>query len=288
MRFTLEPEVLGEAKLGYDEVLSPEKFEPHFGIDESGKGDFFGPLVIAGVYVDAGIARHLIDAGVQDSKRIGSDAKIRALASIIRALPGAAHSVVAIGPERVQRASAKDAQRQQPARLGACARHRKPARTAAGLPAFAQRPIRESGDHQALVARKGTTHPARSADQGRERSCRCRGFNPCARTVYRLAGEHRPAARGDSSARRFGCGQSRGARVDPPGISGPCCAALPRRIFAPRANLLLRSSGCSSRMIRGRRIDPRDCRKLSAGRGVARKERGASRGIQPSPTRAKY
>ena len=27
-------------------------FEPHFGIDESGKGDFFGPLVIAGVYVD--------------------------------------------------------------------------------------------------------------------------------------------------------------------------------------------------------------------------------------------
>jgi len=27
-------------------------FEPHFGVDESGKGDFFGPLVIAGVYVD--------------------------------------------------------------------------------------------------------------------------------------------------------------------------------------------------------------------------------------------
>ncbi len=49
--FTLEPEVLGEAKLGYEEVHNPERFEPHFGIDESGKGDFFGPLVIAGVYV---------------------------------------------------------------------------------------------------------------------------------------------------------------------------------------------------------------------------------------------
>ena len=49
--FVLEPEILNEAKLGYEEVLSPELFEPHFGIDESGKGDFFGPLVIAGVYM---------------------------------------------------------------------------------------------------------------------------------------------------------------------------------------------------------------------------------------------
>ena len=86
--------------MGYDEVLAPEKYEPHFGIDESGKGDFFGPLVIAGVYVDAGIARQLIDAGVQDSKRIGSDAKIRTLAHIIKTTPGASHSIVAIGPER--------------------------------------------------------------------------------------------------------------------------------------------------------------------------------------------
>ncbi len=100
VRFTLEPEILGEAKLGYEEVLTPERFEPHFGIDESGKGDFFGPLVIAGVYVDKHIARALIDAGVQDSKRITSDAKIRALAQVIKTLPGAAHNVVSIGPER--------------------------------------------------------------------------------------------------------------------------------------------------------------------------------------------
>src|SRR5437762_14381204 len=80
VQFELEPKILGEAKLGYEEVHAPEMFEPHFGVDESGKGDFFGPLVIAGVYVDRGIARRLIDAGVQDSKRIGSDARIRALA----------------------------------------------------------------------------------------------------------------------------------------------------------------------------------------------------------------
>src|SRR5438445_6556204 len=84
VQFELEPKILGEAKLGYEEVHAPEMFEPHFGVDESGKGDFFGPLVIAGVYVDRGIARRLIDAGVQDSKRIGSDARIRALAQAVR------------------------------------------------------------------------------------------------------------------------------------------------------------------------------------------------------------
>src|SRR5690349_8481614 len=79
VQFELEPKILGEAKLGYEEVHSPEMFEQHFGVDESGKGDFFGPLVISGVYVDRFIARKLLDAGVVDSKRIGSDARIRAL-----------------------------------------------------------------------------------------------------------------------------------------------------------------------------------------------------------------
>lgn len=100
VRFTLEPEVLGEARLGYEEILDPERFAPHFGIDESGKGDFFGPLVIAGVYTDAGIARRLIDLGIMDSKRIASSARIRQLAEAIRATPGCLSEIVAIGPER--------------------------------------------------------------------------------------------------------------------------------------------------------------------------------------------
>lgn len=100
IRFTLEPEVLGEAQLGYEEILEPDRFEPHFGIDESGKGDFFGPLVIAGVYTDATIARRLMDAGIMDSKRITSAAKIHKLAEIIRATPGCLYEVVSIGPER--------------------------------------------------------------------------------------------------------------------------------------------------------------------------------------------
>src|SRR5437762_11656830 len=98
VQFELEPKILGEAKLGYEEVHAPEMFEPHFGVDESGKGDFFGPLVIAGVYVDHGIARKLMDAGVQDSKRISSDAKIRTLAETIRQESIGLFDVVLIGP----------------------------------------------------------------------------------------------------------------------------------------------------------------------------------------------
>jgi ribonuclease HIII len=99
VRFLLEPDILGEARLGYDEVLNPEMFEPHFGIDESGKGDFFGPLVIAGVYVDRDLARRFQELGITDSKRISSDKRIRDLANAIRK-SGAAQSVVVIGPDR--------------------------------------------------------------------------------------------------------------------------------------------------------------------------------------------
>jgi ribonuclease HIII len=102
--FTLEPEVLCGVGGGGPDVSAqesnPEWFEPHFGIDESGKGDLFGPLVIAGAYVDPAIARHWRAAGVQDSKAIGSDARIRELARVILETPGVATSVVVIGPER--------------------------------------------------------------------------------------------------------------------------------------------------------------------------------------------
>ncbi len=98
--FLLEPEVLGAAELGYEETLHPEWYQPHLGVDESGKGDFFGPLVIAGVFVDAPVARALTAAGVMDSKRVGSDARIEALAKMIQETPGLRHEVVLIPPRR--------------------------------------------------------------------------------------------------------------------------------------------------------------------------------------------
>ncbi len=98
VEFTLEPAVLGEARLGYEELHHPERFSPHFGIDESGKGDFFGPLVIAGVYTDGDSARQLLEAGIRDSKSIGSDVQIRKLADVVRATPGLVSDTVILVP----------------------------------------------------------------------------------------------------------------------------------------------------------------------------------------------
>jgi ribonuclease HIII len=100
IRFTLEPQILGDVRLGYEEIVQPDLFEPHFGIDESGKGDYFGPLVIAGAYTDATITRQLMSAGIMDSKRVTSAARIRQLAALIRATAGCRTEVIAIGPER--------------------------------------------------------------------------------------------------------------------------------------------------------------------------------------------
>lgn len=100
IQFTLEPLVLGEARLGYEDVHHPERFAPHFGIDESGKGDFFGPLVIAGAYTDEASTRHLLEAGIRDSKSIGSDAQIRKLADVVRNTPGLISETIVVSPER--------------------------------------------------------------------------------------------------------------------------------------------------------------------------------------------
>ncbi|GEP44875.1 ribonuclease HIII [Brevifollis gellanilyticus] len=96
----LEPQVLGVAELGYEEVHHPEMFEPHIGVDESGKGDFFGPLVIAGVHVDREAVLALRAIGAVDSKKIGTDAKIAKLAEAIRQVPGLRWEVIQIGPAK--------------------------------------------------------------------------------------------------------------------------------------------------------------------------------------------
>lgn len=84
---TLEPEVTGEARLGYDEVNHPEWFEEHAGLDESGKGDFFGPLVAATVIADRAAIDGWRAAGVQDSKKI-TEGRILALDRQIRTTKG--------------------------------------------------------------------------------------------------------------------------------------------------------------------------------------------------------
>ena len=100
VKFVLEPEVVGEARLGYEEHWQAEMFEPHFGIDESGKGDYFGPLIVAGVYTNSEITRALMNAGIMDSKRIGSGNRVRELAGKIRAEVGNRYKVIRWAPSR--------------------------------------------------------------------------------------------------------------------------------------------------------------------------------------------
>ncbi|MEO7300671.1 MAG: ribonuclease HIII [Verrucomicrobiota bacterium] len=107
VEFVLEPQILGEAKLGYEAVLNPELLLPRLGIDESGKGDFFGPLCVAGVYVNEKIINEWKEAGIRDSKNISSDKRIFELAKFIRETPGCVTAVVPIGNESYNRLYAK-------------------------------------------------------------------------------------------------------------------------------------------------------------------------------------
>jgi ribonuclease HIII len=97
VEFVLEPKVLQEVKLGYETVLNPELLAPRIGVDESGKGDFFGPLCVAAVYLNEKMTSAWKSAGIRDSKNIGSDRRIAELAQMIRDTPGCVYSVVPIG-----------------------------------------------------------------------------------------------------------------------------------------------------------------------------------------------
>lgn len=74
------------------------------GIDESGKGDYFGPLVIGAVFVDAQTEAQLIALGVRDSKLL-SDVRILILAEEIKKL--SPYVIVPIGPKRYNEAYEK-------------------------------------------------------------------------------------------------------------------------------------------------------------------------------------
>lgn len=75
-------------------------FDCHIGTDESGKGDYFGPLVIAGVRITKKQEELLATLGVRDSKS-NSDNKNKELAKKIEELLGkTCVSIVCISPER--------------------------------------------------------------------------------------------------------------------------------------------------------------------------------------------
>ena len=107
IEFVLEPEILKQARLGYEAVLNPDLLLPRLGVDESGKGDFFGPLCVAGVYVNEAVVKSWQDAGIRDSKNISTDRRIAELADVIRKSAGCVTTVVPIGNEAYNRLYAK-------------------------------------------------------------------------------------------------------------------------------------------------------------------------------------
>ena len=72
-----------------------DPFNGRIGVDESGKGDFFGPLVVAACYVGP---EHVAELeGVKDSKKLTDPQAIRLAAIIRRVCP---HEVIGIGPTK--------------------------------------------------------------------------------------------------------------------------------------------------------------------------------------------
>lgn len=93
LEFYLEPEILGKFSYTYSDLEVDTS--PHIGIDEAGKGDFFGPLCIAGVYASGDEILKLKEIGVKDSKSM-TDKTILILADKIKAR--CQHHIVKINP----------------------------------------------------------------------------------------------------------------------------------------------------------------------------------------------
>ncbi|MBQ6137861.1 MAG: ribonuclease HIII [Kiritimatiellae bacterium] len=105
--FVLEPQVLGAATLGYEEMLNPELVAPHAGSDESGKGDYFGPLVVCCAYTDERLSSEMKKLGVRDCKQMTDKAVLSAGASLRRLLGPDGYAVVKLGPAAYNRLYAK-------------------------------------------------------------------------------------------------------------------------------------------------------------------------------------
>lgn len=82
IEFYLEPEILKD--FSYTNPLVGVDFHPRLGVDEAGKGDFFGPLCVTCLYADKQGIEKLIALGVKDSKRL-TDKKIITLGEKLEA-----------------------------------------------------------------------------------------------------------------------------------------------------------------------------------------------------------
>jgi ribonuclease HIII len=97
IEFYLEPEVLNDFKYSHPEADVTLDLTPRIGLDEAGKGDFFGPLSIGGVYADSEEIKKLRELGVKDSKRFSDDSILKLARKIRAAYP---YTVIRLFPHK--------------------------------------------------------------------------------------------------------------------------------------------------------------------------------------------
>ena len=107
VEFQLEPKGVVALSLGYEKVLNPELFSAHAGSDESGKGDYFGPLVVCCAFTDETLSEEMQKLGVKDCKQMTDKAVLSVGASLRRLLGPDGYAVVKIGPAAYNRLYAK-------------------------------------------------------------------------------------------------------------------------------------------------------------------------------------
>lgn len=76
-----------------EDISKDEWFLPHMGVDEVGKGDYFGPLVVVSCFVTEDFLKKVRNLGFADSKKF-SDGKIENLYNIVKEYPYYYSSVV--------------------------------------------------------------------------------------------------------------------------------------------------------------------------------------------------
>lgn len=85
-------------------ITTPTNIVCRVGTDESGKGDYFGPLVVAAVYVDEKTIEYFTEIGVRDSKKV-TDNVARQLAVKIKS--NTTFDIVVIGNKKYNELYAK-------------------------------------------------------------------------------------------------------------------------------------------------------------------------------------
>ncbi len=95
IQYYLEPEILQSLVYSYPTATLDKT--PRIGVDEAGKGDFFGPLCVAAVYASEADFDFFSKIGVKDSKTLG-DPLIQKIAKLIKS--HCAYECIVLFPEK--------------------------------------------------------------------------------------------------------------------------------------------------------------------------------------------